>query len=373
MDVIAVKKRVILWLATALMAIFSGCADNGNTSGELRANAIWMEYQETSNRVKNPEGKNIFEYAYYTPKLHTIGSGTERINNQLDNLNTAFVYGNTGIEALTNKAKNEYKASWFSCFQRSRYIDTARVDDTVVSLKYTDTMYTGGLQARTTVYGKNFDSALGNELTLGSLTQNEEELRSFCTDYIFEICQSADYRDTLYPDYEMRIGQILDNWCFTGEGIEFIAQPYALSANAEPTFTFTVPYEKLQGKISMKWIPVPFTGVCGEMEVQDETGTTPVDFVYQPGEQVIRFTPKGNVYDFSIERVKAVRKDRETVYEPVNPLLYSPVVYDGESFTVQIRLPENVPNLMVRYRQADGSYAQYFVMNQGKTVLTKVG
>lgn len=373
MDVIALKKRVMLLLTAALVLLISGCKSSGNSSGELKANSIWMVYQETADRVKNADGQSIFEYTYYTPELRTVGSGTDRINNQLDNLNTAFVYGDTGIEALTNKAKNEHKSSWFSCFQRSRYIDTARVDDTVVSLKYTDTIYTGGLQARTTVYGKTFDIALGNTLTLGSLTENEEDLRAFCTNYILDLCKSAEYHDTLYKDYEMRIGQILDNWCFTDEGIAFIAQPYTLSAQAEQNYIFTIPYEDLQGKIGMKWMPMQVSGNAGEMQVQAENSTPSADFVYQPGEQVVRFMPKGNVHDFSLTRVKAVWKDREPVYESVNQLMYSPVVYDGQSFTIQIRLPESVPNLMVSYQQADGSQVQYFLMNQGGPVLMNVG
>ena len=365
-------KRLVKFLCLSLaLCLLTACGHQGGQSSGLKSNPVWMMYEEAGGIVKSPEGKNIFEYHYYKPVLRTEGTAADYINNKLDNANTAFVYGETGIDGLTKKAQREYQAGWFSCYQRSRYIDEARIDDTVLSLVYEDTIYTGGLQAQVSTYGMNFDLNAGTELRLGSLTEDETALRTFCTQYILSELKTADYRNQLYANYDQRISGILDNWCLTDEGLCFIAQPYTISPGSETTYYFTVPYAELQGKIGMKWMPGPFIGSSGDVSVS--AGTGPAQFAVQADGDVYSFTPNGNLYDFSIERVKAVWEGRQNVYEPVNQLLYSPVVGDGQSFTVQLRLPENVPNLLVRYKLSDGSDAQFFLMNRnGQPVLEAV-
>ena len=354
-----------------LLSLLAGCGHSRSQGSGLSSNPVWMMYEESGGLVKSPEGKNIFEYAYYKPVLRTAGTAADRINNTLDNANTAFVYGETGIDGLTKKAQREYNAGWFSCFQRSRYIDEARIDDTVLSLVYEDTIFTGGITPQVSTYGMNFDLNAGMELGLNNLTEDPEGLRAFCTSYILTELKSADYRDRLYANYDQRIGGILDNWCLTDEGLCFIAQPYTISPGSETTYFFTIPYSELQGKIGMKWMPAPFIGSSGGISVSSSAEAA--QFAVQKDGDTYSFTPDGNLYDFSIERVKAVWQDRQNVYEPVNQLLYSPVVSDGQSFTVQLRLPESVPNLLVRYKLSDGSDAQFFLMlRDGKPVLESV-
>ena len=109
--------------------------------------------------------------------------------------------------------------------------------------------YNGGAHGSNYIFGWNFDLETGKRLTLEDITEDKDAFMADVKEYVLELCKSDAYNNRLFPDYEENIDFILqdDFWYFDGEGITFIANTYEISAYAEGTLFFTVPYEVLQG------------------------------------------------------------------------------------------------------------------------------
>lgn len=124
-----------------------------------------------------------------------------------------------------------------------------RVDNKVVSFVKSNYSHSGGAHGYNYTSGWNFDVESGKRLTLEDIAEDKETFMAGVKEYVLELCKSDAYNSRLFPEYEDNIDFVLqdDLWYFDHEGITFIANPYEISAYAEGTLYFTIPYEVLDG------------------------------------------------------------------------------------------------------------------------------
>lgn len=129
-----------------------------------------------------------------------------------------------------------------------KYTDK-RVDGRIISFERSNYSNLGGVHGNTYVSGLNFDTRTGARLTLDDITEDKEIFLAAAKEYVLSLCESDAYKNRLIPGYEDFLNDILqeDLWYLDEEGITFIANTDTLTAYAEGTLQFTVPYEDLNG------------------------------------------------------------------------------------------------------------------------------
>lgn len=124
-----------------------------------------------------------------------------------------------------------------------------RVDNKVVSFEKSSYTNTGGFHGNNYASGWNFDVETGERLTIADIAEDKDAFMAKVKEYVLELCASESYSSRLFPEYEASVDLVLqdDLWYFDYEGITFISNPYELSAYAEGTLYFTIPYNELEG------------------------------------------------------------------------------------------------------------------------------
>ena len=359
-------KRWIAALLAVMMLCLCGCSGNGGKASV--SGSTWVTYRGEGGRVKNGENRDIFVYSYQQPVLAGNGSGVHVINTKLDNATTAFLYGSGGVEEMSELAKMDWKETWFTCYALERKVTVARVDDAVVSFRYSDYVFNGGVHGNTYESGMTYDMVSGSHMSLANLGKDENALKLVCRQHILALLGTEDYpeKDQLMEGYEENLDIVLKNWVLTDEGLQFIAQPYIISTYAAGTLRFTVPYEKLVHVMDEKWIPAAHSHGGGTVTVttvdSDEPGAT--NFVLDSDGENMLVKVNGKLYDFSLERINSYRQNGKTVYYVISQLLYSPMI-SNESFGVQCLVSETEPNVLLRYHDGSGKEYQYLLTYNG--------
>lgn len=357
------------WMAglLAVMLLFL-CACGGSGGKASVSGSTWVYYRDGADRVKNGENRDIFVYSYQQPVLMGGGSGVHVINTKLDNTTTAFLYGSGGVEELTELAKMDWRESWFTCYALEREVRVARVDDAVASFRYSDYVFTGGAHGNTYETGITYDMVSGSQMSLANLGKDEEGLKLVCRQHILAELGSEDYphKDGLLEDYENYLDGVLKNWVLTAEGLQFIAQPYVISAYAVGTLRFTVPYEKLVHVMDEKWIPASHGHGGGTVTVTTVNSEEPgaVNFVLDSDGENMVVKANGKLYDFSLEQLNSYQQNGKTRFYVLRQLLYNPMLV-SESFGLQCRISEGIPNVLMRYRDGSGQEYQYLLTYNG--------
>lgn len=124
-----------------------------------------------------------------------------------------------------------------------------RVDNKVVSFERSNYTNMGGAHGSNYASGWNFDVETGKRLTLEDIAEDKATFMEEVKAYVLELCESDAYKDRLFPEYKDNIDFVLqdDLWYFSHEGLTFISNTYELSAYAEGTLYFTIPYTELKG------------------------------------------------------------------------------------------------------------------------------
>lgn len=353
-------KQMLCLVLTALLLLTAGCSH----SADKTDSTTWVTYKEVSSKVQSEGGEDLFVYSYQQPVLTTSTGAAAGINNKLDNTTSAFLYGSGGVEELTEMAKMDQNETWFTCYALSRTVSVARVDDTVASFRYVDYAFTGGVHGYSAEYGVTYDMVTGEQLSLSSLTNDEQALKDVCRDYILELIETSDYgEDVFFANYESYLDSVLKNWVLTDQGLQFIAQPYVIAAYAVGTIRFTVPYEQLRTCLKAQWIPAARGYGGGTLALGSGTGDTA--FVLDSDGENVVIRVNGTVYDFSVEGVNAYRSGQTDVYYMTQQHLYSPEV-TSMSIQLQIPAPGAQASTMVRYCNGDGTEHQYYITQDSK-------
>lgn len=358
-------RKWLAWLLAVMMLVcLFGCG-----SGEAGSKSIWVTYQETGDRLKNENNKEIMVYRYQQPVIHSQTSGSALVNTKLGNSTTAFLYGSGGVEEVKELAKMDWNEPWFSGYSLTRDVSVARIDETVASFRYSDYTYTGGVHGYIAEYGLSYDMTTGEQLSMAHLTDDEWALREVCRRYIQEYIERGDhaFSQGLFSGYETYLDTVLDNWVLTEEGLQFIAQPYVIAAYAVGTLRFTVPYERIAHVIDEKWIPTVREAGNGSIQIQnvESENALATQFAIDAEGMTMVVHVDGTVYDFSVEGVNSYRSDGQNVFYFTQQHLYSPQI-SNESFGLQVSIPDTLPSTMIRYEDAQGNEYQYYLSYDGQ-------
>ena len=360
----SVKRLMAMLLVCVLLLCMYGCG-----SKEAQGSGTWVTYLEKEGTVKNEEHTNIFVYSYRQPVLQGSASGIHMINTKLDNATTAFLYGSGGVEEMTELAKMDWQESWFSCYALERETTVARLDDAVVSFRYTDYVFNGGVHGNTYEYGMTYDMVSGEHMTLASLTEDEAGLKLVCRQHLLEVLGAEDFpnRENLMDGYENQLDSVMKNWVLTDEGLQFIAQPYIISTYALGTLRITVPYEKIAHVLLDKWMPAEKGHGGGTVSVTQVDGSepAPLNFVTDTDGESLVVKVNGTVYGFSVEALGAGKQRGVTGPIIEKQMLYSSVV-SGESFGLQAAVPEEGAAVLLRWTDGSGKEYQYLLTHDAK-------
>ena len=291
------------------------------------------------------------------------------INTKLDNATTAFLYGSGGVEELTELAKMDWQEAWFNCYSLERKVSAARLDDAVASFRYEDYVYNGGIHGNSHEYGLTYDMVTGEQLTLGSLTDDEAGLRMVCRQHILGVLGDEDFthKDMLMTDYEEQIDSVMKSWVLTDEGLEFIAQPYVITPYALGMLRLTVPYEKIAHVMYEKYLPKERSHGGGSVSVTQVQGgePAPMNFVADAEGESLVVKVNGRIYDFSVEEVAASMQRGIDSHYIVKQKLYGARV-ESESFGLQATVPEEGAKYLLRWTDGSGTEQQYLLSYDAK-------
>ena len=359
-------KRWTALLLAAVILFLCACTGGGQKTA---SGTTWVTFTEVEERVKNEENKDIFVYSYQQPVVSGTSDAIHMINTKLNNSTSAFVYGSGGVEEMTELAKMDWKEVWFTCYALNRKVSVARVDDAVVSFRYSDYVFNGGMHGYTAEFGMTYDMTSGEQMSLASLTSNEWGLKEVCRQHISAYLASEEFphKDGLLDDYEQYLDSVLKNWVLTEEGLQFIAQPYIISAYALGTLRFTVPYSKVAHILDKKWLPEEKGHGGGTIELLAIGAESPAakNFVFDPAGESLLLKANGTIYDFSLEQVNSYKQNGKTVFYIVKQLLYSPRIA-SESIGLQVNVPEGIPSTLLWYRDGSGNEYQYLIGYNGR-------
>ena len=359
------KRGIAILLAAVMLLSVAGCSGGEKIAAST---GTWITYKEVFDHVKNDAGTDIMVYSYQQPVIMSSASGTNIINTKLNDATTAFLYGSGGVQEMTELAKMDWKESWFTSYSLTRDVSVARADDAVVSFRYSDYAFSGGVHGYIAEYGVNYDMVSGAQLEFRDLTDDEWALREVCRMHIMAELEDEEnaLKDALMPNYTQYLDLVLKNWVLTDEGLQFIAQPYVIAAYAVGTLRFTVPYEKIAHVLEKKWLPEDrgHGGGTIEMTVVTDAQPAPTNFSLDGQGMSLLVRVNGTIYDFSVEGVNSYPSEGTTVFYLTQQHLYSPKI-SSESFGLQLSIPDTRPNTMIRWKDGDGKEYQYYMTYDG--------
>lgn len=270
-------------------------------------------------------------------------------------------------QAKADKADADEYGGVFSGYAITDQVETARLDETVLSLVMTAVDATGGAHGTTSARTMNFDLATGKQLSLADLTEDQAALEARLAETI--AAEIAADPDSYYPGAADQAGDLVTDsaWCFTDEGMTVLVDPYVLAPFAAGVLRFTVPYDQLADLLDAKWLPQAHEPSDGTLDIALEGEPSlptvvlgiPVD---KDGTQMVLYA-EGTVYDLRLRGVSSsdgVTWFAGSEYLAVNRLT------EGEGVLIRAMLPDVMTNVMVTYTAADGSTAAWGILQSGK-------
>jgi hypothetical protein len=376
----AMKKSLAFILSICLVLSLCACgAGNSGTSSPV----VSVTMQDLSQSCYADDGSTLlFKYSDKLPAVTVSGNeaATTAINNTLKKVSSDYAAGSgeDGIDALLAAAKAQYAddPSMFAdsgmsyCMERTA--DVARGDKTVLSIVYTAYSFTGGVHGITSSFGENLNTATGTELKLADIASDSDAFTKFCADYIVELTKGSDYSDIIFnDDYKSTVSSAVvadGSWYFSGDGVVFIADQYTLAAYAAGAFRFTVPYSKLTGLLKDEYMPASHSGKAGDMTIaltDNEIGDSTVGSIaIDKDGQKFTLSAKGDIFDVKLSAIEFSEGADDFIEN--GAYLYFSALADGQSIGVQSVIPEGMPNLMVSWRNADGTASRRLISQSGK-------
>lgn len=267
-------------------------------------------------------------------------------------------------QAKADKASAESYGGTFSGYAITDQVDTARLDEEVLSLVLTSVDATGGAHGSTSARALNFDLTTGKQLTFSSLTADRAALEARLTDAI--AAQIAADPDSYYPDAANQLDGLVTEggWYFSDDGLTVLCEPYSLAPFAAGVLRFTVPYEDLADLLDAQWLPREREDASGSLSIALADGTAP-DLhvaVSESGAEMI-LSADGTVSDV---RVRGVSSSDGVTWFAGSEYLALNRLSAGERVGITAMLPDVMTNVMVTYTNADGSTAAYGILESGK-------
>ena len=167
----------------------------------------------------------------------------------LETLAAEFVYE---YERVKQDLQN-YRSHWFL----NRSVEVIRADDRVVSLRFSEQIYTGGAHGNSARRYRSFHSANGRPIEL-------EEIVAPADRRAFDALATAVFRQVrdIPPGvslaeagfwFEHGRFRLNDNFALTGEGLLFYFNPYEIASYAAGPTALLIPFSRTDGLIDRRW------------------------------------------------------------------------------------------------------------------------
>lgn len=298
------KKRIAFLLAFVLLFSLAGCGSKPQTPPETTPVAATPETTisqteppvetvspvETESAVMQQkpvtavtvpmhtqssyaeDGTEIFRYSYQSISL-LVQEPEVADKVIVDFLNRVDPVA-AAAEELAASASSNYTASdyWIPYLCRLLYEPT-RIDEGVLSLFGTHTIYSGGMHPDHLNVSANYDLITGDVLTLGSIMHKDASLEGFCQLVLQELERKADEL-YLFEDYPKAVEKRFatdeskdEAFFFTGEGLCFYFSPYEIAPYASGTIIAEIPYEKLVGLLHEAYFPAERVYADGKLTI----------------------------------------------------------------------------------------------------------
>ncbi|MGM9537828.1 MAG: DUF3298 domain-containing protein [Candidatus Onthomonas sp.] len=185
----------------------------------------------------------------------------ESINADLRNLLDG---ANADIQALADAAKEDYSLAleegweWYP-YEFFLQAEVTRCDGRVLSLRFDEYQYTGGVHGYGFSYGRSYDLVSGSRLTLDFMSVQGASFRDTALERVEALCQTEDYAELLYPkgSYEDGLTDVVQDARFylDEEGVIFLADPYLIGPYSSGVIEFHLPYSELEGVLKENYVP----------------------------------------------------------------------------------------------------------------------
>ncbi len=317
-------------------------------------------------------GTVLFEYAYQHIQIQ-IADALVSDKIALDFL-SRIDSTRANADMIAHQAEVSYDGtSAWSPYKYHVYYSPTRVDQGVISLFGTRTIFTGGVHPEQSCLSVSYDATNGNYLTLGSILSHVDKKADIC-DLVLEELNKVYYQYALFDGYEDVVQErfLVDEstdeaFYFTNTGLCFYFSPYELAPFSTGIVSIEIPYAKLPGILNDAYFPdeyQPSTGVliAEHAEFADTALFSQVmEIVLHPqGEQVLLYSDK-------TVRYLAITKGSWTpdglYFQPDYVIFRATGVSAQKAAAIRMTIPEILPELMVSYETSDGTKNFYISKN----------
>ncbi len=324
----------------------------------------------------------ILTFSYDMPRVYAEEhqEAAERINEALATVEETFYTGDSyegsgnymGYSAMLEAAEDNYTYV-FNSDDSSLPLELSdtltarvtRVDDSVLSVVYGESIYTGGAHGSYVFRGMNFDMTTGEALTLDRLSTDYDAFADALVQIMLQMAEedqdgyfSDRIDDAFLPEggREEAFRALLREgaWCFNRDGMVICSSLYELGPYAAGIVEFHIPYTALEGKLDARFLPAQDRSGKGKLSVcplsEIEGGDTEIVdklIVNENGEELC-IVVEGRVYDVTISSV--YYSDR--FYEKAQ--LWCASLLSDCALQLEVEVPDGLPDLLISYYTADG-------------------
>lgn len=350
--------------------------------GQVIVNFKHTEYEQ----FDPEEGKQrILLFSYDSPHVLIEGrpEATAVLNGQLAFMDESFYVGGKegdgyGFHGMLEMAEDNYayvrQAGGNGSpleFSSTRTARTERIDRSVVSFVFSYSDYTGGSGRNYGDVGCVFNAETGELLRLEDLSSDYEALKKRL---VHELVASTARDKSLYEhvyvsymnnDYYSTLGKLLrpGAWYFDEDGLVFVSSLYELGPYSAGLAVFHIPYAKFSDVIDARWLPnarkADGSIRATAMDAEQEGSVAYLDRVEADKRgQELCLVVDGTVYD-----VKLTRVFYEDTFYDKQELWFCSEMQDS-AVQVVTKIPEGIPDLMLRYTDAKGeSHSRLVTVN----------
>jgi len=333
---------------------------------------VSVTVQRTQKAEKDETGDVLLNWDISQPSVDIDGdpAASAAVNEVLDQRSAALMQdGAQYVEWAKEDRQSGDSAEAWTPYGIWRYYGAGRVDSAVVSLNCTDVSSTGGAHPNSAMSGITFDVATGERLTLATLSDNEEALRSVVTGELKR--QVSERGDELYDNATEAAETLLDedDWYLSGDGLEVLCNEYIMAPRAAGVLKFTIPYTLLSGVLKPEYLQPVRDASAGEIrasfaETSKLTGFRIDRLTVDAGGVAVAFTATGLVRNLRIS--EAVWNESVTACSEGRLWYACSAMGPEDAAVVTTVIPEGMPNLVLAYSAPDSSERRYALSQSGK-------
>ena len=274
---------------------------------------VYATFSQHSDSISADDGTKLFISQYSIPQFMTEN---EVVNEWLsDYVDDAAAKMADELEYVEELAESIYENREegdpvnFYAYSFYVYVDTARMDNSVVSALQVNSIYSGGAHPNSAQRAYNLDLQNCVELTLSDviLPGGGEALAEQVLTQLSERFGSLE-NSGLYPDYQDVVkacfedATLTPNWYFSENGLVIYFNCYDIAPYAAGIIKVEIPYEMLEGIVRPTYLPERELGGAGKIVVLDAVDAGKVLGGSAEGESIFVGTDQ-TVYDIKVHKI----------------------------------------------------------------------